>query len=442
MNVNRLILLGGFVGISFLFLASVVAAQSVQHVQPGQNLQAAIDAATDGSTLIVSSGSYDGPIVIKRAITVRGENDVKVVAPGHNSVLTLAGHGVTVENLVVTGSGRDLGKEDAGVLILGDNARVIRVESRLNLHGIYVRGAKNALIENCRIIGLAALEKPAVVAGAQAMLEADAMHYSSPSSQSLMGNGIHLWNASGAIIANNSIQQVRDGIYVAHTDNAIFRGNRIHDSRYGIHYMYSDDNLIQGNELWHNVAGAALMFSRNLMVRDNHLHDHSGFRAYGLLLQDLDNCTFRDNEVRSNLAGVRLQTCSSNVFEHNTIVGNLSGIILDSSSQDNAFTLNRIGPNLRQIELTGPPPPTEWSVNSKGNYWYNALPLDLSGRGVSAWPHHEVDLMAGRSEKFPVSQLLIGSMGIKTLEWALSQAPVPGMRYITDTHPLTRELSE
>lgn len=50
--------------------------------------------------------------------------------------------------------------------------------------------------------------------------------------------------------------------------------------------------------------------------------------------------------------------------------------------------------------------------------------------------------MAGRSEKFPVSQLLIGSMGIKTLEWALSQAPVPGMRYITDTHPLTRELSE
>jgi nitrous oxidase accessory protein NosD len=46
--------------------------------------------------------------------------------------------------------------------------------------------------------------------------------------------------------------------------------------------------------------------------------------------------------------------------------------------------------------------------------------------------------MAGRAEDSPHLQLLIGSPGIRVLEWALSRAPVPGMRHITDPHPLTR----
>ncbi|MCC7348959.1 MAG: right-handed parallel beta-helix repeat-containing protein [Phycisphaerales bacterium] len=443
MNRRRLIRLGGIVGLSLMtFLPAVTTANEPIRVSTDDPLQATVDQAPGGSTLILSAGLHRGPLVIKQSLTIRGETGAVLAGSGRGSVLTLAAGGVDVEGLEITGSGRDLGHEDAGVLVLADKVRVARIQLRLNLHGIYVRGAKDALIENNHVIGLAATEKEPAVAGAETMLRADAIHHSPPGTQTLMGNGIHLWNANGAMIIANHIQHVRDGIYVAHTDNAVFRGNRIHNSRYGIHYMYSDDNVIEFNELWQNVAGSALMFSRNLQVAHNILRDHSGFRAYGLLLQDVEFSTFENNLVHGNLAGVRLQSCNSNTIRRNVIYGNLTGIILDSSSQDNAFTLNRVGPNLRQIELSGPPPPTEWSVGSLGNYWSGALPLDLNGKGVSSWPHHEVDLMAERRETFPVAQLLIGSPGIRAVEWALSRAPVPGMRFITDPHPLTRERSE
>jgi nitrous oxidase accessory protein len=219
----------------------------------------------------------------------------------------------------------------------------------------------------------------------------------------------------------------------------VFSGNRVHDCRYGIHYMYSSDNVVARNELYRNVAGPALMFSRNLEVSDNVLHDHGGMRAYGLLLQNVDASVIRRNEIRGNRVGMRLQNSSASDFYDNRIVGNLAGITLNSSSRDNTFTRNRIGPNLRQMELTGPVPPTRWSVDGIGNRWSGVLPMDLTGDGVSEWPHHEVDLMAERREAFPPAALLTGSLGIRAVEWALSRAPVPGMRYITDPHPLTRE---
>jgi len=443
MSRRRSIHLGGIIGALLIAVfCSLAAADEPRRVLPENNLQAIADAAPAGATLILAPGPHRGPLVIHHPLTIRGEKGAQLVGSGQGSVLTISADGSDIEGLEITGSGRDLGHEDAGVLVLADKVRVAHILMHQNLHGIYLRGAKDARIEHNHIIGLAATEKEPVVAGAEAMLRADAIHHSPPGTQTLMGNGVHLWNAGGAMILDNHIQHVRDGIYVAHTDNAVFRGNRIHHSRYGIHYMYSDDNIIEANELWRNVAGAALMFSRNLQVKSNVLRDHSGFRAYGLLLQDVEFSTFQDNQVHGNLAGVRLQSCNSNLLRRNRIAGNLSGIIIDSSSQDNAFTLNNIGPNLRQIELTGSPPPTEWSVDSKGNYWDDALPLDLGGKGVSAWPHHEVDLMAGRRETFPPAQLLMGSPGIHAIEWALSKAPVPGMRFITDPHPLTHERSE
>lgn len=411
-------------------------------VLPTQSLQAAIDAARDDDVLILAPGIHHGPIVVSRPVAIRGEPGAQVVGAGRGSVLTVTAVGADIGAFEVLGSGRDLSREDAAVLVLADKVRVARLVMQQNLHGIYVRGAKSARLVRNHVIGLAAAEAQPAVTGAERMLRADAIHHSPPGTQTLMGNGIHLWNASGAVVSNNHIERVRDGIYVAHTDRATFRGNRVHHSRYGIHYMYSDNNVLEKNELWRNVAGAALMFSRNLHVKRNLFRDHSGFRAYGLLLQDVDTSTFLDNDIYGNLAGLRLQGCSSNTCRRNTIVGNLTGIILDSSSMDNVFTTNRVGPNLRQIELTGPPPPTSWSEDSIGNYWSSALPLDLAGKGVSAWPHHEVDLIAGRRETFPLTVLLMGSAGIKAVEWAVSHAPVPGMRYITDPHPLTRERAE
>ena len=173
----------------------------------------------------------------------------------------------------------------------------------------------------------------------------------------------------------------------------------------------------------------------------NVLRDHAGFRAYGLLLQEVDVSVFHGNEIRGNRVGVRLQNSNANDFRHNRLTGNLAGTTMNSSSRDNTFTRNQFGYNLRQIELTGPVPSNAWSVDGVGNQWWGALPMDLTGDGISEWPHHEADVMADRRERFPVVQLLTGSLGLRALEWALTRVPLPGTRHITDPHPLIRARS-
>lgn len=409
-------------------------------VQPGEPLQSRVDEAASGATIWLAAGVHRGPLVLSRPLILRGQPGAQLRGGGEGSVITISGDEVRVEALEVSGSGRDFSCDDAGVLVTGRGATIQGLRLHDNLHGIYVRRAARATVSGNEVIGLAAThpEPPAVV-GHDAHL-ADEIHHDPPSTQALLGNGIHLFNARRAVVLNNRIHHVRDGIYVAHTSGAEFRGNRIHDSRYGIHYMYSSQNVISENELWRNVAGPALMFSRDLEVSGNILRDHGGLRAYGLLLQNVDMSKFHDNVIIGNRVGVRLQGCSGNAFRGNRIAGNLGGMTMNSSSVDNTWTRNTFGFNLHQVELTGPVPPTEWSVSGVGNRWQGALPLDLNGDGISEWPHHEVDLMGDSRERFPASQLLIGSPGIRALEWALKRAPVPKLRYVTDPHPMVREL--
>jgi nitrous oxidase accessory protein len=407
-------------------------------VTSAAELQRLIDGAAEGDTLVLAAGEYRGPVTVSRRVTIRGPGAVRIVGSGHGSVLTLQADGIVVEHLEIRGSGRNLSTDDAGILVTGDSVRITGVRLRDNLHGVYVRGGKGARLVGNHVIGLGARDDPPPVVDAGVPWNEEGPHHAAPGARALMGNGLHLWNANGAFVENNHVQDVRDGIYVSHTHRAVFRRNRVHDSRYAIHYMYSSDNVVSGNELWGNVAGAALMFSRNLEVSDNIFRDHSGSRAYGLLLQNVDGSLIERNTLRANRAGLRMQNSSANRFSGNRVVGNLVGMTINSSSRDNVFTRNHVGPNLKQLVLTGPAPPSRWSVDRVGNRWHGALPLDLTGDGISEWPHHVVDVMAGRAEDSPHLQLLIGSPGIRVLEWALSRAPVPGMRHITDPHPLTR----
>ena len=429
---------GGLAASLLLALAPLLAAQEVARPAPGQSLQAALALAGDGSIIQLAAGEYYGPVTITRSIVLRGEAGTVLRGTGHGSVITVEADGVRIESLEVRRSGHDLSTDDAGILVLGHDVYVANVDVRQSLHGIYLRYARGAHLLDNHIVGLAASGETVTVAGAEAALHDDHGHDAPPGTRSLMGNGLHLFDADGAHVERNRIEYVRDGIYVAHTSDSVFRGNEISESRYGIHYMYSSDNVIADNELYANVAGPALMFSSNLDVTGNLLRDHAGFRAYGLLLQNVESSRIHGNEIRGNRIAIRMQNSQANDVRLNRVFGNLAGTTINSSSRDNVFTRNQFGFNLRQLELTGPAPPNDWTEDGVGNEWQGAYPLDLTGDGVSEWPHHEVDVMAARRERFPIVQLLTGSLGIGVVEWALSRAPARGIPHITDPHPLVR----
>lgn len=417
-------------------------AQDVITVNPDQNLQAALDAAPSGATINLLPGIYKGPITIHQPLVLKGQKGAWLKGSGTGSVIIIVSDGVTVQSMRITGSGRNFSANDSGVLVLGNNASLKQLVLEDNLFGIYILRALYAHISDNDVTGLAiAHQSSNAPAPSQTERDemSDGMHDNPSSAQALVGNGIHLFNANDATIQGNRIQFVRDGIYVAHTSHAVFRANRVHDSRYGIHYMYSNYNEISDNVLWRNVAGPALMFSHDLKVSNNMLRDHGGLRAYGLLLQDIEQSQFTGNQILGNRIGIRLQNCNDNTFMTNRISGNLGGMTIDSASSDNIFTQNTFGFNLHQIELSGFMQDNQWSVNGVGNRWMDSLPLDLNGDGISELPHHETDLLGGLRQTFAPIQLLTGSPGIRLLEWALQQAPIRKSRYVTDPHPLTRQ---
>jgi hypothetical protein len=62
-----------FVPLLFVIVASPTAAQSVITVRPGESIQAAIAAASDGDTVVVQAGTYGGSLdFLGKAITVKG----------------------------------------------------------------------------------------------------------------------------------------------------------------------------------------------------------------------------------------------------------------------------------------------------------------------------------------------------------------------------------
>src|SRR4030095_16553786 len=118
--------------------------------------------------------------------------------------------------------------------------------------------------------------------------------------QNRRGNGIHIWNSTGHVISRNVIREARDGIYFSFVDSSDVRDNDVERVRYGLHYMYSHRNGFEGNVFRDNAAGAALMFSKGLTLSHNRFVANRSHRAYGLLLQTVEETLIADNEIAGN----------------------------------------------------------------------------------------------------------------------------------------------
>ena len=114
------------------------------------------------------------------------------------------------------------------------------------------------------------------------------------------GNGIQLYNTTGALIENNHVSFVRDGIYVDVSHRAVFRGNHVHHTRYGTHYMNSYHNVWENNAVHDNRGGLALMETRDQLVRNNRVWNNSD---HGIMLRTIQDSVVENNIVAGNQRG-------------------------------------------------------------------------------------------------------------------------------------------
>lgn len=377
-------------------------------VRAGDSIAAVIAQASPGDTVLVARGRYRENLVIDKALTLRGVDRPTISGELHGDTIRIIAADVTLENLIITDSGADLTAQNAGIYIQpgADRASVRGCDIAYSLFGIWIESVKDVRILDNLITGKRDL------------------------SSAQRGNGIQLFNSSGAQVIGNHISYVRDGIYVAFSDRAIFRYNRIHDARYGAHYMSSHDNVWESNDSYHNRGGLALMESRNLMVRNNRAWNNSD---HGIMLRTLQDSIVENNVMAGNQRGLFIYNAQFNTLRRNLLVNNDVGVHLWAGSVDNEVVHNDFIGNREQVRYVASRDEV-WGAG-QGNHWSNYVGWDRDGDGRGDAPYEANDVVDRLVWRLPAVKLLLNSPALQTLRLVAQQFPLLRAPSIVDPHP-------
>ncbi|WP_296446446.1 nitrous oxide reductase family maturation protein NosD, partial [Rhodoferax sp. UBA5149] len=301
----------------FLLLAVLLASAQAAtlRVKPGASLQQAIMAAQPGDVLEIERGLYSGNFLVDKPLTLRGIGRPTLNGALQGDTLRVTAPDVTIEGLIVRDSGDSLKDQNAGIYIYpGAHRAVVRhCDLTYNLFGLWIEKANDVVIEGNLITGK--------------------RDYNS----SQRGNGVELYNTTGARIIGNNIGFVRDALYVDVSHHAIFKGNKLHHSRYGTHYMNSYYNLWEDNESYYNRGGLALMEVRNQVVRNNRAWGNSD---HGIMLRTIQDSVIENNVVAGNMRGFFIYDVEYTTLKNNLVVDNQVGVHLSAGSTRNVVEGN------------------------------------------------------------------------------------------------------
>ncbi len=343
---------------------------------------------------------------------------------GHGVEITAPG--ITLRGCEIRNWGSDLNKMDAGIFVAREARGAVVQDNRLNgpAFGIWLDATPEVTVRNNRVRG-------------------DAERRSQD-----RGNGIHMFNTSGALIEGNDVRQTRDGIYIETSNGNTIRNNTISDLRYGVHYMYSMSNVLEGNHTFGTRTGYALMQSKHLTVTDNRSENDEN---YGILMNYITNSTLRNNRVtgitQRDVGGVTISGAEGkavfiynslyNTFENNLFANSDIGIHLTAGSENNELVGNAFLNNERQVKYVANRT-QEWSKDGRGNYWSDYLGWDRDQDGLGDVPYEPNDNVDRLLWTYPEARILMHSPAVDTLRWVQQAFPVVKAPGVTDSFPLMR----
>ena len=374
-------------------------------------LQALVDAATPGATIVVPAGQYDGDLIIDKSIRLQGRDRPILRGSGGGSVVRLRADDVTIEGVEIDGrGGGDLGRDSSGIHITGRRAVVRDCIIRNALFGVYLREANGARVERVQVIGIsgkAAGEK---------------------------GSGIHVWNTDTFTLIGNDIRDARDGFYIQSSPNGVITGNTARDLRYGLHYMSSDDNVFEDNRFENGAAGAALMYSRRLTFRRNRFVHNRGSASVGLLMKSCDDVRAEANLLADNARGLFVEGSNRVTFRRNVIAESDVALVLYDSNTGVRFEGNSFVGNLSPLQLVG----RRTDTIVTGNYGSDHRQPDLDGDGVADRPYRLSNVFDHLRGNLAAADLFAQSLAARSLGVAERTFPVLDLITVVDERPLAR----
>ena len=384
------------------------AVAATVRVHNGESLQQAIAAAQPGDVLEIARGHYEGNFLVDKPLTLRGIQRPTLSGALQGDTLRVTATDVVLEGLIVRNSGDSLKDQNAGIYIRpGAHRAVVRhCDLSYNLFGLWIEKANDVVVEANTITGK--------------------REYNS----SQRGNGIQLYNTTGAQIIGNNISFVRDALYVDVSHHAIFRGNKLHHSRYGTHYMNSYYNLWEDNDSYYNRGGLALMEVRDQVVRNNRAWGNSD---HGIMLRTMQDSVIEGNIIAGNNRGFFIYDVEYVSIKNNLVVDNVVGVHLAAGSTRNVVEGNDFIANREQVRYVGARDEV-WGAQS-GNHWGNYLGWDRDDNGIGDVRYEANDMVDRLIWRYPGIKLLLASPAVQALRLVGQQFPLLRVPSVVDPKP-------
>ncbi|MGE5241861.1 MAG: nitrous oxide reductase family maturation protein NosD [Bacteroidota bacterium] len=380
-------------------------------VQPGQSIAQAVRQARAGDTVTVERGDYTEHLLIDKPLTLRGHDRPTLSGNDQGDVIRVRAPDVTIEGFIIRDSGADLTAQNAGIYIEPGSHRAVVRHNDLtyDLFGLWIQEANDVVVAGN------------LITGKRDLLSAE------------RGNGIELYNTTGARILDNNISFTRDGIYVDVSHHAVFRGNKLHHLRYGTHYMNSYYNLWENNESYLNRGGLALMEVRNQVVRGNVAW---GNTDHGIMLRTIQDSVVENNVVSHNGKGFFIYDAEYNTIRNNLVIDNRVGVHLWAGSYRNQVDGNDFIDNQVQVRYVAARD-QPWGEHA-GNYWSNYAGWDRDGNGFGDIPYSASDLIDRLVWRYPYVKIMLNSPAVQTLRLIARQFPLLRAPSVVDAHPRMR----
>jgi nitrous oxidase accessory protein len=390
------------------------------------DLQEDLDALEPGASYELPPEQLSSLVLNVPGVTLICAPETVIDGSGSGNTVHILAPEVTLRGCEVRNWGDDLNELDTGIFVAREAKGAVLEDNRLSgpAFGIWLDATPDVTVRNNIIRGDASVR-----------------------SQD-RGNGIHLFNTTGALIEGNDIRQTRDAIYIETANKNTIRGNTMVDLRYGVHYMYSMDNLLEGNVTRNTRTGYALMQSKRLTVINNRSENDEN---YGILMNFITNSTLQGNVVsgvsQGQTGGVTISGAEGkavfiynslyNTFENNLFANSNVGIHLTAGSEENDVFGNAFVNNERQVKYVATRT-QEWSKDGRGNYWSDYLGWDRDQDGLGDVPYEPNDNVDRLLWTYPEARILMHSPAVDTLRWVQEAFPVVKAAGVTDSHPLMR----
>lgn len=369
------------------------------------SLDAAIQAAPEGATIEVQGGSYTGPVVIDKPLTLLGVDGPVIDGGGQGTIVRISAPNVVLKGFVIQNSGINFDKEDSGVYVEGASVQILDNQILNTLFGVNAAQSPDLLIQGNTIVGMDV-------------------------EMGIRGDGIKVWYSQRTQIIGNQVERSRD-LLVWYSNETVIRDNTVKDGRYGFHFMNSDDGIAEHNRLFDNSVGIYLMYGKHFTIRDNLLQGSRGPSGHGLGIKEVDGVEVEGNIIYDNRIGIYIDNSplSPDLFNHfrtNLIAYNDIGLGLLPSTDNNVFTQNSLVDNLEQVTVLGGGQlgDNQWAVDGVGNFWSDYAGYDANGDGIGDLPFRSEQLSEHLMSSWPVLQLYRFSVAEAAVDFGARAVPL------------------